>query len=181
MFVFFLFSLPVVTVFIASVIQEHSIWGPRRSSWTATACRPSSWRGQHWETWAESRKPSSILEKPCVWRPAGSTVTKVCLCLKPQDHVHRKALTQSLMFQVWSTVTWPPMAFGRQWGWQTTSIRLWGPTLRPWPSWPQCVWKTQSLRRKPKLCWTKPWPRDPTTPKLWSKKQNCSVCRWKTS
>lgn len=68
------------------------------------------------------------------------------------------------------------MGFERLWEWPITSIRLWGPTRRLWPYSPQCAWKTPLLRRKPKLCWTKHSPRGRTTPRLWSKRQNCSVC-----
>lgn len=70
----------VVTVFIASVTPGLSTWGPRPSSWTATVCRRSCWRGQRWETWDEFRKPSFISERPCVWHPAALTATKAGLC-----------------------------------------------------------------------------------------------------
>ena len=70
------FCCSVVTAFTASVTPELCTWEPRPSSWTATVCRLSSWRGQHWETWVVFKKPSSTSERPCAWHPADSTVMK---------------------------------------------------------------------------------------------------------
>ena len=75
----FVSIVSVATAFIASGTPGPCTWEPRPSSSTATVCRLCSWRAQPWETWAGFKRPSSISERPCAWRPVGSTATKVRL------------------------------------------------------------------------------------------------------